>query len=61
MVTCGDEFFCESFGPRQCGDTIWPLKAMESLQNLNPNKDEASDAQIMFWSCTHLAVTCDPP
>ena len=25
---------------------------MESLQTLNPNKDEASDAQIMFWSCT---------
>ena len=28
--------------------TPFGLKAMESLQSLNPNKEEATDAQIMF-------------
>ena len=28
--------------------TPFGLEAMESLQTLNPNKDEASNAQIMF-------------
>jgi spore maturation protein SpmA len=30
------------------------LKAMESLQELNPDKDRASDAQIMFM-CLHAS------
>jgi len=34
--------------------TPFGLKAMESLQELNPNKDTASDAQIMFL-CLHAA------
>ncbi|HMC87485.1 MAG TPA: nucleoside recognition domain-containing protein [Chitinophagaceae bacterium] len=34
--------------------TPFGLKAMESLQEINPNKDTASDAQIMFL-CLHAA------
>ncbi len=34
--------------------TPFGLKAMESLQTLNPDKDKASDAQIMFM-CLHAA------
>jgi spore maturation protein SpmA len=34
--------------------TPFGLKAMESLQTINPNKDKASDAQIMFM-CLHAA------
>jgi len=34
--------------------TPFGLKAMESLQTLNPEKDKASDAQIMFM-CLHAA------
>jgi len=34
--------------------TPFGLKAMESLQELNPSKDTASDAQIMFL-CLHAA------
>jgi len=34
--------------------TPFGLKAMESLQELNPNKDTASNAQIMFL-CLHAA------
>jgi spore maturation protein SpmA/spore maturation protein SpmB len=34
--------------------TPFGLKAMESLQELNPNKDTASDAQIMFL-CLHAS------
>jgi spore maturation protein SpmA/spore maturation protein SpmB len=34
--------------------TPFGLKAMESLQEINPNKDRASDAQIMFL-CLHAA------
>lgn len=34
--------------------TPFGLKAMESLQELNPDKDKASDAQIMFM-CLHAA------
>ncbi len=34
--------------------TPFGLKAMQSLQEINPNKDRASDAQIMFL-CLHAA------
>ena len=34
--------------------TPFGLKAMESLQTLNPNKDRASNAQIMFL-CLHAS------
>jgi spore maturation protein SpmB len=34
--------------------TPFGLKAMQSLQELNPDKDKASDAQIMFM-CLHAA------
>ncbi|PWF39099.1 nucleoside recognition domain-containing protein [Massilia glaciei] len=36
------------------------LKAMESLQTLNPNKDEASDAQIMFLVLHTSGLTIIP-
>ncbi len=36
------------------------LKAMESLQTLNPNKDEASDAQIMFLVLHTSGLTLIP-
>ncbi|MES3022370.1 MAG: nucleoside recognition domain-containing protein [Pseudomonadota bacterium] len=36
------------------------LKAMESLQTLNPNKDEASDAQIMFLVMHTSGLTIIP-
>ena len=34
--------------------TPFGLKAMESLQTLNPDKDRASNAQIMFL-CLHAS------
>jgi spore maturation protein SpmA/spore maturation protein SpmB len=37
--------------------TPFGIKAMESLQELNPNKDTASNAQIMFL-CLHAAGLC---
>jgi len=37
--------------------TPFGLKAMESLQELNPNKETASNAQIMFL-CIHAAGLC---
>ena len=36
------------------------LKAMESLQSLNPNKDEATDAQIMFLVLQTAGLTLIP-
>src|SRR6186713_3280642 len=36
------------------------LKAMESLQTLNPNKDEATDAQIMFLVLNTAGMTLIP-
>ncbi len=36
------------------------LKAMESLQDLNPNKDEATDAQIMFLVIQTSGLTIIP-
>lgn len=36
------------------------LKAMESLQELNPNKDEATDAQIMFLVIQTSGLTIIP-
>jgi len=36
------------------------LKAMESLQELNPNKDEATDAQIMFLVIQTSGLTVIP-
>lgn len=36
------------------------LKAMESLQEINPNKDEASDAQIMFLVIQTSGLTIVP-
>lgn len=37
--------------------TPFGIKAMESLQELNPNKDTASNSQIMFL-CLHAAGLC---
>ncbi|MFZ6772677.1 nucleoside recognition domain-containing protein [Undibacterium sp. SXout7W] len=40
--------------------TPFGLKAMESLQNLNPRKEEASDAQIMFLVLHTSGLTLIP-
>jgi spore maturation protein SpmA len=40
--------------------TPFGLKAMESLQTLNPSKDEASDAQIMFLVLHTSGLTLIP-
>jgi len=40
--------------------TPFGLKAMESLQSLNPNKDEASNAQIMFLVLHTSGLTLIP-
>jgi spore maturation protein SpmA len=40
--------------------TPFGLKAMESLHSLNPNKDEASDAQIMFLVLHTSGLTLIP-
>ncbi|MDP3672290.1 MAG: nucleoside recognition domain-containing protein [Telluria sp.] len=40
--------------------TPFGLKAMESLQSINPNKDEASDAQIMFLVLQTSGLTIIP-
>ena len=40
--------------------TPFGLKAMESLQTLNPNKDEATDAQIMFLVLQTSGLTLIP-
>ncbi len=40
--------------------TPFGLKAMESLQTINPNKDEASDAQIMFLVIQTSGLTIIP-
>ena len=40
--------------------TPFGLKAMESLQELNPTKDEASDAQIMFLVIQTSGLTVIP-
>ncbi len=40
--------------------TPFGLKAMESLQSLNPKKDEASDAQIMFLVLHTSGLTLIP-
>jgi spore maturation protein SpmA len=40
--------------------TPFGLKAMESLQSLNPNKDEATDAQIMFLVLQTSGLTIIP-
>lgn len=40
--------------------TPFGLKAMESLQELNPQKDEASDAQIMFLVIQTSGLTVIP-
>ncbi|MEB0030835.1 nucleoside recognition domain-containing protein [Undibacterium sp. RTI2.1] len=40
--------------------TPFGLKAMEILQSLNPNKDEASDAQIMFLVLHTSGLTLIP-
>ncbi len=40
--------------------TPFGLKAMESLQSLNPNKDEASNAQIMFLVLQTSGLTLIP-
>ncbi len=40
--------------------TPFGLKAMESLHTLNPNKDEASDAQIMFLVLLTAGLTLIP-
>jgi spore maturation protein SpmA len=40
--------------------TPFGLKAMESLQEINPNKEEASDAQIMFLVIQTSGLTIIP-
>ena len=40
--------------------TPFGLKAMESLQTLNPNKDEATNAQIMFLVLHTSGLTLIP-
>lgn len=40
--------------------TPFGLKAMESLQSLNPSKDEASDAQLMFLVIQTSGLTIIP-
>lgn len=46
--------FAANFLGLDSAATPFGLKAMESLQTLNPDKDKASDAQIMFL-CLHAA------
>lgn len=46
--------FAANFLGLDSAATPFGLKAMESLQTLNPNKDKASDSQIMFM-CLHAA------
>jgi len=46
--------FAANFLGMDSAATPFGLKAMESLQELNPDKDKASDAQIMFL-CLHAA------
>ena len=46
--------FAANFLGLDSAATPFGLKAMQSLQELNPKKDEASDAQIMFM-CLHAA------
>jgi spore maturation protein SpmA len=40
--------------------TPFGLKAMDSLQSINPNKDEASDAQLMFLVIQTAGLTLIP-
>lgn len=46
--------FAANFLGLDSAATPFGLKAMESLQEINPEKDKASDAQIMFM-CLHAA------
>ena len=46
--------FAANFLGLDSAATPFGLKAMQSLQELNPDKDRASDAQIMFM-CLHAA------
>jgi spore maturation protein SpmA/spore maturation protein SpmB len=46
--------FAANFLGLDSAATPFGLKAMESLQEINPEKDRASDAQIMFM-CLHAA------
>ncbi len=46
--------FAANFLGLDSAATPFGLKAMESLQTLNPDKDRASDAQVMFM-CLHAA------
>jgi spore maturation protein SpmA/spore maturation protein SpmB len=46
--------FAANFLGLDSAATPFGLKAMESLQTINPDKDKASDAQIMFM-CLHAA------
>ncbi len=49
--------FAANFLGLDSAATPFGLKAMQSLQDLNKNKDVASDAQIMFM-CLHAAGLC---
>jgi len=46
--------FAANFLGLDSAATPFGLKAMQSLQEINPDKDKASDAQIMFM-CLHAA------
>ena len=46
--------FAANFLGLDSAATPFGLKAMESLQEINPDKDKASDAQIMFM-CLHAS------
>ncbi|CAM3819055.1 nucleoside recognition domain-containing protein [Flavobacterium branchiophilum] len=52
--------FAANFLGLDSAATPFGLKAMESLQTLNTNKDEASDAQIMFLSLHAAGLTLIP-
>ncbi|MFM2386038.1 MAG: hypothetical protein RL660_795 [Bacteroidota bacterium] len=49
--------FAANFLGLDSAATPFGLKAMESLQEINPTKDKASDPQIMFM-CLHAAGLC---
>ena len=49
--------FAANFLGLDSAATPFGLKAMQSLQEINPDKDKASDAQIMFM-CLHAAGLC---
>lgn len=52
--------FAANFLGLDSAATPFGLKAMEKLQEINPNKDKASDAQIMFMTLHAAGLTLIP-